>query len=76
MKILDVNKNERNIIDGSLKVISHEVPATGPHAKEGETISKKFVQVMIKPHFDTRSPYPQFIPLDKFKELNPDIKLE
>ena len=76
MKITDINGKEREIINDSLKIITHEVPAIGPHAKPGETVKKKFVQVTIKPHFKTRTPWVEWYPLEKFRELNPNIKLE
>ncbi len=75
MKIIDINGKERTIFDDSLKVIEHEVPAIGPNAKPGETIKKKFVQVLIKPHFESRTPWLEWYPLEKFKEMNPNTKL-
>jgi len=75
MIIVDINGKEREIIESSLKVIEHEVPALGPNAEKGEMIKKKFVQVLIKPHFESRTPWLEWYPLDKFKKLNPGVKL-
>ena len=76
MKIVDINGKEREIVDGSLKIIKHSVPAIGKYAKKGETKTQSFIQVTIKPHFDSRSPWKEFYPLNRFKKLNPKIKLK
>ena len=73
MKIIDMNGKEREIIDNSMKIIDHEIPVIGPNAKEGEMTIAKYVQVLIKPHFDTRIPWLEWYPLDKFKEMNPGV---
>lgn len=75
MKIIDMNGKEREIIDESIKIIDHEIPAIGPHAKEGEMMIVKYVQVLIKPHFESRTPWQEWYPLDKFKEKNPNVVL-
>ena len=75
MQIIDINGKKREIVDESLVVVEHEVPALGPYAKKGETIMKKFVQVLIKPHFKSRTPWLEWYPLDEFKKMNPKVKL-
>jgi len=75
MIIIDINHKEREIDPTSLKVIKHKVPAIGPNAKEGETITVKFVEVKIIPKSVGRSEWKEWYPLDEFKELNPMIKL-
>ena len=71
MKIIDINGKEREII--SIKIIDHEVPVVGPNAKEGEMMTVKYIQVLIKPHFESRTPWLEWYPLDKFKEMNPEV---
>ena len=75
MKIVDINGKEREIVKDSLIVIEHKVPAIGPYAKPGDMIKKKFVQVLIKPHFDSRTPWNEWYPIKEFKKMNPKVKI-
>lgn len=73
MKIIDVNNKEREI--NSIKVIDHEIPVMGPNTKEGEMMTKKYVEVEIRGEFRDKT-WKEWYPLKKFKKMNPKIKVK
>ncbi len=75
MEIIDINGKKRNVFDDSIKIIEHKVPMKGPYAKPGQMKKVKFVQVKIKPHFKTRTPWLEWYPLRDFVLKNPKVKI-
>ena len=73
MIIKDINGKERTIIDKSMKIVYHKHLAKGPHAKKGQMITKKFIEVLIKPQNPERTPWKEWYPFSKFKEYNPNV---
>lgn len=64
--IIDPDGKERRV--KNLEVISHEVV----DAVTGEMVPTRFVQVTV---LGKNREWPNWYPLDVFKEMNPDIKV-
>ena len=69
MKIVDINGKERRIV--SIKRMTQQIPDT---VNGGIAATKEYVEVEILGK--TGRIWKEWYPLEKFKEMNPDVKVK